>query len=82
MMIKIKLIVPKLLSNNQSMKGDTHVFDLEYEQPVTVVRVLKDNKINMLFLGYMLIDGKKNVNKLYLIEQSCELKLFIVMCGG
>ena len=81
-MIKIKLIVPKLLSNNQSMKGNTHVFDLEYEQPVTVVQVLKDNKVNMLFLGYILIDGKKNVNKLYLIEQSCELKLFIVMCGG
>jgi len=34
-MIKIKLIVPKLLSNNQSMKGNTHVFDLEYEKPVT-----------------------------------------------
>jgi len=30
-MIKIKLIVPKLLSNNQSMKGNTHVFNLEQE---------------------------------------------------
>ena len=81
-MIKIKLIVPKLLSNNQSIKGNTHVFDLEYEQPVTVGQVIKDNKINMLFLGFILLDGKKNVNKIYLIEQSCELKLFIVMCGG
>ena len=35
-MIKIKLIVPKLSSNSQSMKGNTHVFDLEYEKPVTV----------------------------------------------
>ena len=82
MMIKIKLIVPKLLSNNQSMKGSTHFFDLEYKQPVTIDQVLKDNKINMLFLGFMLLDGKKNVDKTYLIEQSCELKLFIVMCGG
>jgi len=81
-MIKIKLIVPKLLSNNQLIKGNTHVFDLEYEQPVTVGQVIKDNKINMLFLGFILLDGKKNVNKVYLIEQSCELKLFIVMCGG
>ena len=81
-MIKIKLIVPKLLSNNQSIKGNTHVFDLEYKQPVTVGQVIKDNKINMLFLGFILLDGKKNVNKIHLIEQSCELKLFIVMCGG
>jgi hypothetical protein len=59
LMIKIKLIVPKLLSNNQSIKGNTHVFNLEYEQPVTVGQVMKDNKINMLFLGFILLDGKK-----------------------
>ena len=64
------------------MKGNTHVFNLEYEQPVTVGQVIKDNKINRHFLGFMLIDGKKNVNKMYLIEQSCELKLFILICGG
>ena len=81
-MIKIKLIVPKLLSNNQSMKGNNHIFNLEYKQPVTVDQVIKDNNINLHFLGFMILNGKKNVNRAYQIEQSCELKLFIIMCGG
>ena len=81
-MIKIKLIVPKLLSNNQLMKGNTHILDLEYKQPVTVGQIIKDNNINLHFLGFMVLNGKKNVNRAYQIEQSCELKLFIIMCGG
>jgi len=64
------------------MKDSTHVFDLEYKQPVTVGQVLKDNKINMMFLDLMILNGKKNVSTVYQIEQSSELKLFIVMCGG
>ncbi len=81
-MIKIKLIVPKLLSNNQDIKGNTHIFDLEYKNPVTVDQVLKDNDIKRDFLGLMVLNGTKNVNKKYLIEESCELKLFILMAGG
>ena len=64
------------------MEGNTHLFDLEYEQPVTVDQVLKDGKVKTTYLGFMILNGKKNVNKEYQIEQSSELKLFIVMCGG
>lgn len=81
-MIKIKLIVPKSLNNNQDIKGNTHIFDLEYENPVTVDQVLKDNNINRNFPILVVLNGTKNVNKKYLIEESCELKLFILMGGG
>lgn len=81
-MIKIKLVVPKLLSVDQSLQGNTQVLNLEYNKPVTVEQVLKDGKIKTQFLGFMVIDGKKNVNKMFLIEQSCELKLYLLMAGG
>ena len=81
-MIKIKLIVPKLLSSEPNIKGNTQIIHLEYNNPVTVDQVLTDNKIKMNFLGIILLDGKKNVNKKFLIEESCELKLFLVMAGG
>ncbi len=81
-MIKIKLLVPKLLSSEPKIKGNTQILNLEYSHPVTVGQVLKDNKIKMDFLGFMLLDGKKNVNKKFLIEESCELKLFLLMAGG
>jgi hypothetical protein len=81
-MIKIKLVVPKLLSSDQNLKGNTQILHLEYENPVSVDQVLKDGKIKTTFLGFMVMDGKKNVNKKFLIEQSCELKLYLVMAGG
>ncbi len=81
-MIKIKLVVPKLLSSDQNIKGNTQILNLEYSTPVTVEQVLKDNKINMHFLGFMVLNGNKNVNKKFLIEESCELKLFLLMAGG
>jgi len=81
-MIKIKLVVPKLLSGNQNTTGNTQVLNLEYNNPVTVEQVLKDNKIKMHFLGFMVLNGNKNVNKKFLIEESCELKLFLLMAGG
>ena len=81
-MIKIKLVVPKLLSNDQNIKGHTQVLNLEYSNPVTIEQVLKDNKIKMHFLGFMVLNGNKNVNKIFLIEESCELKLFLLMAGG
>jgi len=81
-MIKIKLVVPKLLSGDQNLKGNTQILHLEYENPVSVDQVLKDGKIKTTFLGFMVMDGKKNVNKKFLIEQSCELKLYLVMAGG
>jgi len=81
-MIKIKLVVPKLLSSDQNIKGHTQVLNLEYRNPVTVEQVLKDNKIKMHFLGFMVLNGNKNVNKKFLIEESCELKLFLLMAGG
>ena len=82
MMIKIKLVVPKLLMYDQNIKGHTQVLNLEYNNPVTVDQVLKDKKINMHFLGFMVLNGNKNVNKNFLIEESCELKLFLLMAGG
>ena len=81
-MIKIKLIVPKLLSSEPNIKGNTQIINLEYNNPVTVDQVLTDNKIKINFLGIILLDGKKNVNKKFLIEESCELKLFLLMDGG
>jgi len=81
-MIKIKLVVPKLLRYDQNIKGHTQVLSLKYGNPVTVEQVLKDNKINMHFLGFMVLNGNKNVNKKFLIEESCELKLFLLMAGG
>ncbi|MFW6148809.1 MAG: hypothetical protein ACOC6D_02995 [Atribacterota bacterium] len=81
-MIKIKLVVPKLLSSDQNIKGNTQVLNLEYSNPVMVEQVLKDNNINMHFLGFMVLNGNKNVNKKFLIEESCELKLFLLMAGG
>jgi len=81
-MIKIKLIVPKLLSSDQNLKGNTQLLNLEYKNPVTVEQVLKDGKIKTGFLGFMVIDSKKNVNKKFLIEESCELKLYMLMAGG
>jgi hypothetical protein len=81
-MIKIKLVVPKLLSSDQNIKGNTQVLNLEYGNPVTVEQILKDNNINMHFLGFMVLNGNKNVNKKFLIEESSELKLFLLMAGG
>jgi len=81
-MIKINLVVPKLLSSDPNIKGDKQILHLEYNHPVTVDQVLKDNQIKVDFLGFMLLDGKKNVNKKFLIEESCELKLFLLMAGG
>lgn len=82
-MIKIKLIVPKLLlDNKEDIKASTCILHLEYDHPVTVDQVLKDHKINRNFLGFMLIDGQKNVTKGYLINTSCELKLFLLAGGG
>jgi hypothetical protein len=81
-MIKIKLIVPKLLSSNQNLKGNTQMLNLEYNDPVTVEQVLKDAQIKTQFLGFMVMDGKKNINKKYLIEKSCEIKLYLLMAGG
>jgi hypothetical protein len=81
-MIKIKLIVPKLLSSDQNLKGNTQILHLEYDNPVSVDQVLNDGKIKTTFLGFMVMDGKKNVNKKFLIDQSCELKLYLVMAGG
>jgi len=34
------------------------------------------------FLDFMLLEGKKNLNKKILIEKSSELKLFLLMAGG
>jgi hypothetical protein len=81
-MIKMKLIVPKLLSSNQNLKGNTQMLNLEYNDPVTVEQVLKDAQIKTQFLGFMVMDGKKNINKKYLIEKSCEIKLYLLMAGG
>ena len=81
-MINVKLIVPKLLSPDQSKKGNTQVMDLEYSKPVTVGKILEEQQINKHFLGFMVLNGNKNVNKNYLIDQSGELKLYIIMCGG
>jgi hypothetical protein len=81
-MIKIKLIVPKLLSSNQNLKGNTQTLNLEYNNPVTVEQVLKDAQIKTQFLGFMVMDGKKNVNKKFVIKESCEIKLYLLMAGG
>jgi hypothetical protein len=81
-MIKIKLIAPKLLSSDQNLKDNNQILNLEYNNPVTVEQVLKDGKIKTGFLGFMVIDSKKNVNKKFLIEESCELKLYMLIAGG
>jgi hypothetical protein len=81
-MINIKLIVPKLLSSNQNLKGNTQTLNLEYNHHVTVEQVLKDAQIKTQFLGFMVMDGEKNINKKYLIEKSCEIKLYLLMAGG
>jgi len=81
-MIKIKLIVPKLLSSNQNLKCNNQILNLEYNNPVTVEQVLKDGEIKTGFLGFMVIDSKKSVNKKSLIEESCELKLYMLIGGG
>ena len=81
-MIKIKLIVPKHLSNEKDLKENSQVLNLEYTNPVTVERVLKENKIKLDYLGFIVMNGDKNIKKDFLIEESCELKLFLVMGGG
>jgi hypothetical protein len=58
------------------------MLNLEYNDPVTVEQVLKDAQIKTQFLGFMVMDGKKNINKKYLIEKSCEIKLYLLMAGG
>lgn len=82
-MIKIKITVPKLLlPNNSKMKDNNQVLDLEYPEPVTVERLLTDNRIDTRFLGLIILNGTKNVDKKYLIKESCKIKLFLLMGGG
>lgn len=81
-MIRIKLLVPKLLLSNPKEKFSTQILTLEYDHPITVEHVLKDQKIKTAFLRLILVNGKKSVNRNYLIEESCELKLYMMVDGG
>ncbi len=82
-MIKIKLMVPNiLLSGEPNLKNNKQVINLEYSKPVTVEQILNDSKINRKFLGLIVLNNTKIVDKKYLLRESCELDLFLLMGGG
>jgi len=80
--IKIKLSIPKYLSSKEDLLKNTQLLELKYDNPVKVEQVLKDSRIKDDYLGIILLNGEKNINKEYLIRHSCELKLFLMMAGG
>jgi len=80
--IKIKLFIPKSLSSKKDLMESTQLLELEYDNPVKVEQILKDSKIKDDYLGIILLNGEKNIDKEYLIQQSCELRLFLMMAGG
>lgn len=82
-MIKIKLTVPNsMFPNNYNLKNNKQVLYLDYSNPVTIEQILNDHKINRKFLGLIVLNNTKIVDKKYLIRESCELKLFLLMGGG
>ena len=79
--IKIELIVTGFLSSNKSSKKGTEIIEVEYDNPVTVRKLLKDTKIKVKFLGLIILNGK-NINQDFLINNSCQIKLFPLIGGG
>jgi len=80
---KIKLIVPNLLlSGEPNLKDNKQVINLEYSKPVSIEQILNDNKINRRFLGLIILNCTKIVDKKYLVKESCELEFFLLMGGG
>ena len=79
--IKIELIVTGFLSSNKSSKKGTEIIEVEYDNPVTVRKLLEDTKIKVKFLGLIILNGK-NINQDFLINDSCQIKLFPLIGGG
>ena len=80
-MIKIELITSGFLSSNKSAKRGTEIIKVEYSNPVTVRKLLIDTKIKIKFLGLIILNGK-SISRDFLINKSCEIKLFPLIGGG
>lgn len=80
-MIKIQLIVHGFLSNKPEAERSKEVIEVEYSHALTVNQLLKDIKIKIEFLGLVILDGK-DVNRDFLINHSCQIKLIPLLVGG
>ena len=80
-MIKIELITPAFLISNKTTKKGTEILVVEYDKPVTVRKLLKDTNIQVEFLGLIMLNAK-NINQNFILNNSCQIKLFPLLGGG
>jgi len=80
-LLKIKLIMHGFLRESLTEKKRLDIIEVEYDAPVSIEKLLKEAKIRLDFLGLILVDGR-NVKLDYMVNDSCQIKLFPMVGGG
>ena len=62
-------------------KYSSYILELNYSEPVTVYKILKDAKISLGDV-FFIKTGDKIVKEDYLFTESAEVKLFPIIGGG
>jgi len=62
-------------------KYPSDILELNYSEPVTVYKILKDAKISLADV-FFIKTGDKIVKEDYLFTESAEVKLFPIIGGG
>lgn len=62
-------------------KYSSNVLELNYSKPVTIYKILEDEKLSSADVFFIKV-GDKIVKEDYLLTESAEVKLFPVIGGG
>ncbi len=62
-------------------KYPSNILELNYSEPVTINKVLKDARISLADV-FFIKTGDKIVKENYLLTESAEVKLFPIIGGG
>ena len=76
-MFKVRLILKGDLKN----KHLSEVIELSYPSPVKICKILKDAEVNYINNSLVIIENSI-VNENYIVDKSCDIKLFPMIVGG
>lgn len=76
-MMKISIVLEGYLK----YKYSSNVLELNYSKPVTIYKILEDEKLSSADVFFIKV-GDKIVKEDYLLTESAEVKLFPVIGGG
>ena len=62
-------------------KYPSDILELNYSEPVTIYKILKDANISSADVFFIKV-GDKIVKEVYLLTESAEVKLFPIIGGG